>query len=74
MLKNLQTIEENMKLIGAGEGLVFTLKELHRKVTNDALTRDELLFELDEVGESRDTRPALLSGSSQATGFPGWSS
>ena len=73
LLKNLQTIEENMRLIGAGEGLVFTLKELNTKVTNDALTRNELLFELDEIvaysrpnegfGKNDTTGPLLQAGS-----------
>ena len=73
LLKNLKTIEENMKLIGAGEGLVFTLTELNTKVTNDALTRDELLFELDEIvaysrpnegfGKNDTTGPLLQAGS-----------
>ena len=73
LLKNLSTIEENMKLIGAGEGLVFTLKELNTKVTNDAFTRDELLFELDEIvaysrpnegfGKDDTTGPLLQAGS-----------
>ena len=73
LLTNLKTIEENMKLIGAGEGLVFTLSELVTKVTNDALTRDELLFELDEIvaysrpnegfGKNDTTGPLLQAGS-----------
>ena len=73
LLKNLTTIEQNMKLIGAGEGLVFTLTELNTKVTNDAFTRDELLFELDEIvaysrpnegfGKDDTTGPLLQAGS-----------
>ena len=73
LLQNLKTIEKNMKLIGAGEGLVFTLAELNTKVTNDALTRDELLFELDEIvaysrpnegfGKNDTTGPLLQAGS-----------
>ena len=52
---------------------MFTLTELNTKVTNDAFTRDELLFELDEIvaysrpnegfGKNDTTGPLLQAGS-----------
>jgi hypothetical protein len=73
LLSNLKLVEQNLKQMGAGEGLVFSITELNRKVTNDALTRDELLFELDEIvaysrpsegfGKDDNTGPLLQAGS-----------
>ena len=37
LLKNLTQIESNLSKMGAGEGFVFSVTELKRKVTNDAL-------------------------------------
>ena len=73
LIRNLTQLHDNMKVIGAGEGLLFTIEELVTKVTNDALTRDGLLVELDEIvaysrpnegfGKDDTTGPLLQAGS-----------
>ena len=73
LLKNLTQIESNLSKMGAGEGFVFSVTELKRKVTNDALNRDEVLLEMDEIiaysrpsegfGKDDTTGPLLQAGS-----------
>ena len=73
LLGNLTKIESNLTKMGAGEGFVFSVTELKRKVTNDALNRDEVLLEMDEIiaysrpaegfGKDDTTGPLLQAGS-----------
>ena len=73
LLGNLTKIESNLTKMGAGEGFVFSVTELKRKVTNDAMNRDEVLLEMDEIiaysrpaegfGKDDTTGPLLQAGS-----------
>lgn len=51
LLSNMQTMETGLKQIGAGTGLLDTLSALRVQVDNDAITRKELLDEMESIVE-----------------------
>ena len=73
LLANIKAINEGLKLMGAGEGLLGMLDHMHLRFNNDELSRQELLDELESIvsmsvpehGFSKDDRtgPLLQAGS-----------
>ena len=77
LVSNIAQIEQGLLRMKAGKGLLETIAETRIRVTNDALTRKELLTELDEtismsvpgqgVGKDDTTGPLLQAGAWIAT-------
>lgn len=73
----MDNVHKGLEGMGAGAGLLATIKELTDRVRNDAISRDELLFELDGtivmavpeqgVGPADRTGPLLQAGAWVAT-------
>lgn len=77
LVANIAQIEQGLMRMNAGKGLLETVAETRIRVTNDALTRKELLSELDDiisisvpgegVGRDDNTGPLLQAGAWIAT-------
>ena len=72
LLQNLKNIEEGLSKMKAGKGLLSMLSDIRVQVTNDSLTRKELLSEMEDIvsmsvpeqgfGKEDKTGPLLQAG------------